>query len=867
MNHSKFTIHNSQSSPSFLSPFTAYPLPSTICLLLIIAFALFFGAVAVQQHRAFQTNGLDLGNVDQALWNTAHGRWFQFTLMTPLQSRLALHVEPILLLLLPLYWLNLGGPAALLAIQAAVVALGAWPLYQIALRNSPFTINYSSQQPLSSSTLHLLSASLCLIFPLTYLLLPTLESAVLFDFHAVTLAPTWLLFAFLALEQGHNRRFLGYCLLALACKEDMPLVVATLGLYAGLAQRRWRLAGLIIIPSAIWFMVAFFVVQPRFAAGGNIQLERYAWLGDNPLAMLQTLLTQPALVFNHVWVQADLPGYLTRLFFPTAFVALLSPLTLLPLLPPLAINLLSDNPFTWRLEDFHYGAPLAPFLFISTIYGMRRMSEWVNEPLGVAKVPVAGRHSLFRHSPIRHSPIHFFALLLLACSLSYHYYRGFTPLALPFAWPAVTPHHQRLAKVLATLPPDLPVFAQSNLAPHLTQRQIIYTDYAYFTDPNYPAPTPATDILLDVTAFENSGGLHQFLRQRLLESGAYHVVLAEDGILHLHRTKDEGLTTNNAPPPPTSRFASLLPTPFYAFTQPDSPPQYPLSVDFAGAIRLHGYSLHFNRQEEVQVSVDLEALQPLTSTPQIQPVLFLLDQSGQPQGATTDLQPALVWYPPSQWPVGEVVRVRFNTLPWYTRNTPAYRLALGLVNGPDVWHSPRLRPSLSQPTDLAVRLPADGTMVELARIVQVWDMPGGGPVMRQFTVPQPTQPRQANFNRQIKLLDYRTPQLSNLQSPISNYQITLTWQALTTPPNLARFVQLIGPDGHIYSQNDAAPDRGQYPTFLWQPGEVVIETITLPLSPDRPAGNYTWHIGLYYPDTGARLPLTSGGDHLEIEVN
>ena len=101
-------------------------------ILMIVLFAGFFGALAVQQHRTFQTNGLDLGNVDQALWNTAQGRFLHFTLMAPVQSRLALHVEPILLLFVPLYWLNLGRPETLLRLQAVVVAIGAWPVYQIA---------------------------------------------------------------------------------------------------------------------------------------------------------------------------------------------------------------------------------------------------------------------------------------------------------------------------------------------------------------------------------------------------------------------------------------------------------------------------------------------------------------------------------------------------------------------------------------------------------------------------------------------------------------------------------------------------------------------------------------------------------------
>ncbi len=865
MNHSPL-----ESPPPSLS--TVYRLPSTVCLLLILAFAVFFGALAVQQHRAFQTNGLDLGNVDQALWNTAQGRFLNFTLMTPIQSRLALHVEPILLLLVPLYWLNLGGPETLLILQATVVAAGAWPLYQLSIINglplAAATSNHQSTLNSQSSILYLLSSIFYLIPPLAYLLLPTLESAVLFDFHAVTLSPTFLLFAFLALEQRHDRRFLFFALLAMACKEDIPLVVAMVGLYIGLAQRRWRLAGLTLALSAAWFSVAFFLIQPRFAAGGNIQLDRYTWLGATPLEMLQTLLTQPVLVFNHLWHQVDLPGYFFDLFFPTAFLALFNPLTLLPLLPTLAINLLSDNPLTWRLEDFHYGAPLAPFLFISAIYGIRCISAWASRPLTTDRRPSIFQSSNLATFQLSQLPL-LLCLLLLTFSIVYHYHRGFTPLARPFAWPQMTAHQQRLAGLLSTIPPDAPLFTQSNLAPHVTHRPAIYTDFAYFTDPAYPAPVKVQEVLLDITSFENSGGLHQFLRQTLLESGDYQLVTAVDGILRLQTpTADRRPpTADNTSPTPYS----LLPTPFYTFAHPDSPPGYALTVDFGKVIRLHGYSLSFNRQEEVQVSVDLEPLQSLASLPELQPVIYLLDAGGQPIGATADLQPTLVWYPPAQWPVGETVRVRFNTLPWYTRASENYRLALGFVNGSDPWEvSRRYPPSLSRPIDWAVRLPANGTLVELAQIHQVWGLPEGGPTPRQFTLPNPPHSLQANFDNQIKLLGYSTSQIQNpatgmpAKSEIQNLTITLYWQALTIPPNLIRFVQFIGPDGQIYGQNDSAPDRGQYPTSLWQPGEVVIETVTLPLQPERPTGNFTLHIGLYHPDTGVRLPLIEGGDHVEI---
>ncbi len=41
----------------------------------------------------------------------------------------------------------------------------------------------------------------------------------------------------------------------------------------------------------------------------------------------------------------------------------------------------------------------------------------------------------------------------------------------------------------------------------------------------------------------------------------------------------------------------------------------------------------------------------------------------------------LVWYPTSRWRVGEVVRVRVNTITWSTENIERFDLALGMLTG------------------------------------------------------------------------------------------------------------------------------------------------------------------------------------------
>jgi len=65
-------------------------------------------------------------------------------------------------------------------------------------------------------------------------------------------------------------------------------------------------------------------------------------------------------------------------------------------------------------------------------------------------------------------------------------------------------------------------------------------------------------------------------------------------------------------------------------------------------------------------------------------------------------------------------------------------------------------------------------------------------------------------------------------------------------------VHLFDPETEeILAQSDAMPRGGAYPTSWWQAGEVVSETVTLPLA-GVPSGRYRLAVGLY--DPSGRLP-------------
>jgi uncharacterized membrane protein len=152
-------------------------------LALIALYVIVFGALSLLQHEAFRTSVFDLGNVDQALWNTTQGRILYFTTQPRVgTSRLGMHVEPILLPLALLYFV-FPDPRALLVLQTLAIGLSAWPVFLLACRKlgSPWA---------------------GVAFVAAYLLWPGLESANLFEFHAAALSPFFMLWAFLFLEEA-----------------------------------------------------------------------------------------------------------------------------------------------------------------------------------------------------------------------------------------------------------------------------------------------------------------------------------------------------------------------------------------------------------------------------------------------------------------------------------------------------------------------------------------------------------------------------------------------------------------------------------------------------------------------------------------
>ena len=160
-----------------------------------------------------------------------------------------------------------------------------------------------------------------LAFPFAYLMLPALQAANLFEFHAVAFAPVFLLAAFYVMDRTTwqsegdtlaSRGKIGWALyalfvlLALSCKEDVSMIVILLGIYIAVFRKRWLAGVLTSAAGLIWFSSAVYVIIPHFRPSGSPFLAFYDGLGDNPVSIAWNLLTQPQLFLDHVLTPENL---------------------------------------------------------------------------------------------------------------------------------------------------------------------------------------------------------------------------------------------------------------------------------------------------------------------------------------------------------------------------------------------------------------------------------------------------------------------------------------------------------------------------------------------------------------------------------
>lgn len=437
-----FTLPTTQSSKKYLK----LHWPELSLGLLILAYIIYFSAYTFLRHYHFISAYYDLAIMDQVIWNTAHGHFFKLTAPNGLAtvSRFAIHADIFMVLLAPLYWVYDSVYTLLLA-QVVIVALGALPVYWL------------GRDVLKNKTLALIIAA-------GYLLFGPLQRAVIFDFHAVTLASSFFLFAFYYAYKKRYWPYFIFLILAVSTKETMTFIALAIGLYIIFFQKQWKVGLTTIVASGLWFYLLLWHIMPDARPDGSAHfaLDYYSKYGTTQTQIVKTILLKPWVWLPDILNKTGLL-YLLAFVVPTGFLSLLSPYLLLAL-PDFLINLLSKDPLLHQI-GFQYVAAISAFAFIAFVFGVRNLRRIL--------LKLSDKYPALNERNIQSFLIVYLLFFLIVSTYALSPLPGMFQADTGGFW--AHPIDANYVKQLSQeIPAQAQVTATNKLAPHFSHREHIY---------------------------------------------------------------------------------------------------------------------------------------------------------------------------------------------------------------------------------------------------------------------------------------------------------------------------------------------------------------------------------------------------------
>jgi len=359
--------------------------------------------INIFRYNNFDFGKFDLGNMSQMLWNTMHGRFMYLTdyFGTNLPRWAMSHVDPILLLFLPLFALY-QHPLTLVVSQFVMVILSAFLVYKIAY-------------------LRLGSKAASAMLGISYLLYPALGYLNAWTgFHGVTAAVPFFFGAFYVFEKMYKEKnfskknliiFWVLLIITMAGKEQLPLYVIMYSLFILFCRPlkeegkkfyqtiTGKLALSMFVVASLWFVAAFFIIIPAYSqyrvtgynkfareigivgdttrdvSKPNYFLSRYDAFGESYTDVLVGMVLDHQKAIR-IFFGGDRIDNLRKTFDPLLFLPLAYPQILLMAVPDFLINYLTsaDGVGTAEITN-HRISMIIPVLFISTIYAIGMIAD------------------------------------------------------------------------------------------------------------------------------------------------------------------------------------------------------------------------------------------------------------------------------------------------------------------------------------------------------------------------------------------------------------------------------------------------------------------------------------------------------------
>ena len=332
-----------------------------IAIFICFLFLLVYSSIALVNHYCFRTNALDMGYFLKAIYDFSLLRFHDFSIsQMEMNCIFADHFNPSLIIIAPLRFIF--GSYTLSILQIAFILLGAWGTYVFIRERSPYVW-------------------LPVLGLIHFGLMWGNFEALAYDFHdsipGAMLLP-WLLHFFLKKKWT---AVVPLFLFMLGWKETMGVwivfVAAGIGMLHPMEKEIRRAAILMGAFGFLWAMVATQIIIPSFDyTGRNYRHFDYGVLGDNPVDVVQTLVTHPGFAFKLIYTDHisspfwwDLKKEMLLVFFAAGGLLLfLRPAFFLMAVPIILQKVWADDPAKWGLI-WHYGIEFVPVVSIG-IYWM-----------------------------------------------------------------------------------------------------------------------------------------------------------------------------------------------------------------------------------------------------------------------------------------------------------------------------------------------------------------------------------------------------------------------------------------------------------------------------------------------------------------
>jgi hypothetical protein len=320
-------------------------------------------------------------------------------------------------------------------------------------------------------------------------------------------------------------------------------------------------------------------------------------------------------------------GYASTLGLSGGWLALTSPLALVPAVPSLAWNTLSSS--AWMVSGkAHYSALVLPFIVLGAADGLRRMRH-SRRLLGIG------------------------CSALLVTGAAGYAFEGAGPLGGNFAPARVTEHALRAAALADRLPKEAAISASSALVPRVSRRPRVYVfpamldaEYVFLDLRSSPSPTSAGDVFLRTAA--------------MLHDGGWQVEHAQDGLVVMHRVDD-------APPTDIRELVGVFGSSGESITYaPTTDAAAPLGAFLDGRVSLLSAEVLNDADGSIDVDGPRGTLRTMWRTsgqlPSGTQLEFWLDLRDGQRLHAWDIA-ALWWNPPDGWTPGQAVIVDVPDVP------------------------------------------------------------------------------------------------------------------------------------------------------------------------------------------------------------